>query len=59
MSSGSDIVLVVKSLERYEMVTGAKINRDKSSAMGFGVWRLVDLSGSFCWTGEFERILRL
>ncbi len=57
VSSRSDIEAVQKALDRYEKVTGAKINRDKSSGLRLGAWKGVDLPGRFGWTDGPVRIL--
>lgn len=43
----SDIEVVQKALVQYEKVTGAKINRNKSSGLELDAWRGVALLGSF------------
>lgn len=57
MSSHSDIEAVLKALDRYEKMTGAKINRDKSSGLWLGAWKGVDIPGPFGWTDGPLRIL--
>lgn len=42
---------VCKEISKYEMVTGAKINYNKSVGLQFGAWRGVFLGPSFGWMG--------
>ena len=59
-SRPSDILAVKKAVERYEKVTGAKINFDKSEGLWLGVWRSgVPLPMPFCWRDGPIRILRV
>ena len=57
VSSREDIEAVQKAVDRYEKVTGAKINRDKSSGLRLGAWKGVALPGPFSWTDGPVRIL--
>ena len=54
-----DIKAVKKVVERYEEVTGVKINFDKSKGLWLGAWRGgVPLLGPFCWSDRPIYILR-
>ena len=58
VSSKKNIEVVRKQLERYEKVTGAKINLGKSKGLRLGAWRgLESLPGPFSWTDGPVRIL--
>lgn len=59
MSSRRDIDVVLKTLERYEKATLAKINYDKFSGLRLGAWKGVNLPGLFVWTDGSIRILRV
>lgn len=53
----SDTEVVEKALERYEIIMGAKINRNKFSGLRLGAWKGVDILGHFSFTYEPIRIL--
>ena len=51
VSRRRDIEVVLKQLERYEKITGAKINLSKSKGLRLGAWRgRESLPGPFKWT---------
>lgn len=49
VSCRSDTEVVQKSLERYENVTAAKIDRNKSSDLRLVAWKRIVLPGPFNW----------
>ena len=57
VSSKAEINEVSKEISGYELVTGAKINRDKSSGLRLGSWKGVSLPGPFLWTDGPVKIL--
>ncbi|CAE1328542.1 unnamed protein product [Acanthosepion pharaonis] len=57
VSSRAEINEVSKQISGYEMVTGAKINRDKSVGLRLGAWKGVSLPGPFLWTDGPIKIL--
>ena len=49
VTSSGHVVEVSKEIGRYEVVTGAKINREKSVGLQLGLWKGCALSGPFSW----------
>ena len=47
--SSAEVEEVSKEIGRYEAVTGAKINREKSVGLWLGSWKGCTLSGLFIW----------
>lgn len=48
-----------EALERYEMVTGARINRNKPSGLLLDIWKGVAFPGPFSWADGTVRILEM
>ena len=46
-----------KEIGRYEAVTGAKINREKSVGLRLGLWKGCALPGPFIWSDSSCKIL--
>ena len=58
VSSVSEIVAVKEALARYEQITGAKINLEKSKGLRLGAWTGSDkLPGPFRWSDGPIKIL--
>ena len=49
VTSSAEVEEVSKEIGRYEAVTGAKINRDKSVGLRLGSWKGCALPGPFIW----------
>ena len=57
VTSSAEIEEVSKEIGRYEHVTGAKINREKSVGLRLGSWKGCALPGPFSWTDGPCKIL--
>ena len=57
VTSISEIEEVQKEIGRYEEVTGARINREKSVGLRLGSWKGSSLPGPFSWTDGPCKIL--
>ena len=49
VTSSAEVEEVSKEIGRYEAVTGAKINREKSVSLRLGSWKGCALPGPFIW----------
>ena len=49
VTSSAEVEEVSKEIGRYEAVTGAKINREKSVGLRLGSWKGCALPGPFIW----------
>ena len=56
--SSAEMEEVSKEIGRYEAVTGAKINREKSVGLRLGSWKGCTLPGPFSWKDVPCKILR-
>ena len=56
-TSRAEVEEVSKEIGRYEAVTGAKINREKSVGLQLGSWKGCALPGSFIWKDSPCKIL--
>ena len=49
VTSSAEVEVVSKEIGKYEAVTGAKINREKSDGLRLGSWKGCALPGPFIW----------
>ena len=57
VTSNAEVEEVSKEIGRYEAVTGAKINREKSVGLQLGSWKGCALPGHFIWKDDPCKIL--
>ena len=57
VTSSAEVEEVSKEIGRYEAVTGAKINREKSVGLRLGSWKGCPLPGPFIWRDGACKIL--
>ena len=57
VTSSAEVEEVSKEIGRYETVTGARINREKSVGLRLGSWKGCALPGPFSWTDGSCKIL--
>ena len=57
VTSSAEVEEVSKEIGRYETLTGAKINREKSVGLRLGSWKGSALPGSFIWNDGLCKIL--
>ena len=57
VTSSAEVEEMSKEIGRYEAVTGAKINREKSVGLRLGSWKGCALPGSFIWKDGSCKIL--
>ena len=57
VTSSAEVEEVSKEIGRYEAVTGAKINREKSVGLRLGSWKGWALPGPFIWKDGPRKIL--
>ena len=57
VTNSAELLEKSKEIARYEVVTGTKINREKSVSLGLGSWKGCAITSSFSWKDGSHKTL--